>query len=98
MATLTPLTAVVAAKVIDFKSALIALIRCNLGAASVKLDMLYDHRLLVTQMFYQHKLKHLNHNTTSSDGDNSLIVVVFRTKSPLKSNANPANADVILID
>ena len=37
VATLTPLTAVVAARVIVFKSALIALIRCNLGAASVVL-------------------------------------------------------------
>ena len=29
----------------------------------------------------------------SSEGDNSLIGVVLSTKSPLKSNANPANAD-----
>ena len=29
----------------------------------------------------------------SSEGDNSLIGSVFKTKSPLKSYPNPANAD-----
>ena len=30
----------------------------------------------------------------SSEGDNSLIGADFKTKSPLKSNANPENKDV----
>ena len=83
-------TLVVATNVTDFKSAEIALTRLNTGdALLVKLTIIISLTFSDPNVFPAH-VNILDPSTlTSSPGPNSLIGDCLRTKSPLKSNANP---------
>ena len=78
----------------DFKSAEIADTRLNTGSAtecfvSIKISPIFsDPKVLPAHVNTLDPLIE-----TVSEGDNSLIGDDLSTKSPLKSNANPENAD-----